>query len=84
MKTPGRRCSTTTPDVNDIKQFYTDPDYVKYCNSRQIRALYVNKTESNGPTAARYFARKLWGGETYFLQFNAHLRFVKRVGSPLY
>lgn len=36
----------------------------------------MNETESNGPTTARYFASKLWGGETYFLQADAHLRFA--------
>ena len=59
-----------------IEEFCTDPDYSKYCDSGQIRALYVNETESNGPTTARYFASKLWGGETYFLQADAHLRFA--------
>lgn len=68
--------SDREPDVNGIEQFCDDPDYVKYCDSGQIRALYVNETESNGPTTARYFASKLWGGETYFLQADAHLRFA--------
>ncbi|KAL3778410.1 hypothetical protein HJC23_004731, partial [Cyclotella cryptica] len=68
--------SDRPPDVNGIEQFCTDPEYSKYCDSGQIRALYVNETESNGPTTARYFASKLWGGETYFLQADAHLRFA--------
>jgi hypothetical protein len=54
--------------VLSIEEFCTDPEYTKYCDAGQIRALYVNETESNGPTTARYFASKLWGGETYFMQ----------------
>jgi hypothetical protein len=73
---PITEISDKPPDVNGIQQFCEDPDYAKYCDSGQIRALYVNETESNGPTTARYFASKLWGGETYFLQADAHLRFA--------
>ena len=73
---PMTQVSDRGPDVNGIEQFCTDPEYSKYCESGQIRALYVNETESNGPTTARYFASKLWGGETYFLQADAHLRFA--------
>ncbi len=74
---PITQVSDRPPDVNGIEQFCADPDYVKYCESGQIRVLYVNETESNGPTTARYFASKLWGGETYFVQADAHLRFAK-------
>lgn len=74
---PITEISDRAPDVNGIQQFCEDPDYTKYCESGQIRALYVNETESNGPTTARYFASKLWGGETYFLQADAHLRFAE-------
>ncbi len=74
---PITEVSDRPPDVNGIEQFCADPDYVKYCESGQIRVLYVNETESNGPTTARYFASKLWGGETYFVQADAHLRFAK-------
>ena len=73
---PITQISDRPPDVNGIEEFCADPEYTKYCESGQIRALYVNETESNGPTTARYFASKLWGGETYFLQADAHLRFA--------
>jgi hypothetical protein len=59
--------------IDSIEEFCTDPDYSKYCDAGQIRALYVNETESNGPTTARYFASKLWGGETYFMQASSSL-----------
>jgi len=73
---PITKISDRPPDVNGIEEFCGDPEYTKYCDNGQIRALYVNETESNGPTTARYFASKLWGGETYFLQADAHLRFA--------
>jgi hypothetical protein len=68
--------SDKAPDVNGIEEFCTDPSYIQYCNSGQIRVLYVNETESNGPCQARYLASKLWGGEMYYMQSDAHLRFV--------
>ncbi|KAL7465188.1 hypothetical protein ACHAXS_005520 [Conticribra weissflogii] len=74
---PITEVSDRPPDVNGIEEFCNDPEYKQYCDAGQIRALYVNETESNGPTTARYFASKLWGGETYFLQADAHLRFAQ-------
>ena len=62
------KISDKGPDVNGIEEFCSDPLYSKYCIAGHIRVLYVNETESNGPTQARYFASKLWGGETYFMQ----------------
>mmetsp|Transcript_17232 Transcript_17232/g.24258 ORF Transcript_17232/g.24258 Transcript_17232/m.24258 type:complete len:619 (+) Transcript_17232:50-1906(+) len=73
---PQTKVSDAPPDINGIEQFCTDPDYVQYCNSGQIRTLYVNETESLGPAAARYYASKLWGGETYYVQVDAHLQFA--------
>ena len=73
---PITEISDRPPDVNGIDEFCSDPEYKKYCDAGQIRVLYVNETESNGPTTARYFASKMWGGETYFMQSDAHLRFA--------
>lgn len=73
---PVTEISDRPPDHNGIEEFCGDPGYVQYCDSGQVRVLYVNETESNGPTTARYFASKLWGGETYFMQSDAHLRFA--------
>ena len=72
---PKTKVSDAPPDKNGVEEFCMDPNYKKYCEAGQVRALYVNETESLGPAAARYYASKLWGGETYFLQADAHLRF---------
>ena len=73
---PQTKVSDAPPDKNGVEEFCTDPSFKKYCEAGQIRALYVNETESLGPAAARYYASKLWGGETYYLQADAHLRFA--------
>jgi len=70
------KVSDAPPDKNGIELFCTDPDYKKYCDAGQIRVLYVHETESLGPAMARYFASKLWGGETYFMQSDSHLQFA--------
>jgi [Skp1-protein]-hydroxyproline N-acetylglucosaminyltransferase len=72
---PITKISDTVPDKNGIEEFCNDEDYKKYCERGQIRALYVNETEALGPSMARYHASKLWGGETYYVQADAHLRF---------
>jgi len=74
---PKTKVSDAPPDINGIEQFCTDPEFVHYCNAGQIRTLYVNETESLGPAAARYYASKLWGGETYYVQVDAHLQFAE-------
>mmetsp|Transcript_18785 Transcript_18785/g.26995 ORF Transcript_18785/g.26995 Transcript_18785/m.26995 type:complete len:279 (+) Transcript_18785:208-1044(+) len=40
-----------------------------------IRALHINEDESLGPYAARFFASKLWGGEQWYMQIDAHMTF---------
>ena len=42
----------------------------------RVRVMYVNESEALGPAMARYYASKLWAGETYFMQADAHLRFA--------
>lgn len=64
------------PDVNGIEDFCSDPKYRIYCDRGQIRALYIHDTDALGPAIARYYASKLWGGETYFLQMDSHLEFA--------
>jgi len=75
---PQTKVSDAPPDKNGVEEFCTDPSFKKYCEAGQIRVLYVNETESLGPAAARYYASKLWGGETYYLQADAHLRFAPK------
>jgi len=64
------------PDKNGVEGFCALPDYEKYCKSGQIRVLYVYDTDSQGPSMARYYASKLWGGETFVMQIDAHLKFA--------
>ena len=67
--------SDAPPDRNGIEEFCASPLYVKYCENGQIRVLYLHENESLGPAMARYYASKLYGGETYFMQADSHLQF---------
>lgn len=69
------KVSDAPPDPNGIAEFCEDPDYKRYCDRGQIRVLYFHENESLGPAMARYYASKLWGGEAYFMQVDAHLEF---------
>ena len=71
------KVSDAPPDPNGIENFCKLPDYKKYCDNGQIRVLYIHDTESLGPAMARYYASKLWAGETYFMQTDSHLRFAE-------
>lgn len=70
------KVSDAPPDPNGIEDFCNMPEYKKYCENGQVRALYVHETESLGPAMARYYASKLWGGETFFVQTDSHLMFA--------
>lgn len=64
------------PDRNGVELFCRNITFAKYCENGQVRALYVNETDALGPAPARYYNSKLWGGETYFCQVDAHLHFA--------
>jgi len=68
--------SPKPPDPNGVDEFCSNPDYQKYCDSGQVRVIYVHDTDALGPQTARYYASKLWGGETYFMQMDSHLEFA--------
>lgn len=72
-----RKILDAPPDKNGIEEFCNDPEFVKYCEAGQLRVLYVHETEALGPAVARYFTSKLWGGETYYVQVDAHLQFAR-------
>eukprot|EP00536_Pseudo-nitzschia_multiseries_P013986 jgi/Psemu1/213368/e_gw1.640.17.1 len=67
---------TIDANMNGIKEFCALPEYARYCDNGQIRVLYMHDTDSQGPSMARYYASKLWGGEAYIMQIDAHLRFA--------
>ncbi len=68
--------SPKPPDANGIEEFCTHENYKKYCESGQVRVIYVHDTDALGPQTARYYASKLWGGETYIMQMDSHLEFA--------
>ncbi len=71
------KVSDAPPDRNGIDEFCSSPRHKKYCDNGQVRVLYLHENESLGPAMARYYASKLWGGETYFAQTDSHLEFYK-------
>ena len=44
-----------------------------HCRAGRVRVLRVNETESLGPAFARYLASKLWLGEQFYVQIDAHM-----------
>jgi [Skp1-protein]-hydroxyproline N-acetylglucosaminyltransferase len=69
------KVSDAPPDNNGVEEFCNSSKHSQYCTNGQIRVLYIHEDESLGPAMARYYASKLYGGETYFMQVDAHLEF---------
>ena len=55
-------------DANGIEEFCGNPEFAHHCAAGRVRVLYVNESEALGPAMARYYASKLWAGETFFMQ----------------
>lgn len=53
---------------------FCDGEMGQYCD--HLRVLRINESESLGPAMARYFAAKLWQGEAYYMQIDAHSFFA--------
>jgi [Skp1-protein]-hydroxyproline N-acetylglucosaminyltransferase len=44
---------------------------------KNVRVIHLHEFEAAGPTWSRYLTSKLWRGEEYFLQIDAHMDFVE-------
>ena len=64
------------PDL-DVYKTFCEGEGKKYCDNGQVRILNIDEPESLGPYAARYFASKMWFGEQWFMQTDAHMTFAK-------
>ena len=47
----------------------------QYCD--HLRIMRINESESLGPAMGRYFAAKLYQGESYYLQIDSHMFFAE-------
>ncbi|CAM9164550.1 unnamed protein product, partial [Scytosiphon promiscuus] len=72
----GQVIEDTEPDVNCYVEFCRTRLGSEFCNSGNVRDFFVREEEALGPAVARYLASKLWMGETYFMQIDAHSLFV--------
>lgn len=61
--------------AGEDKEKCTAENTVKYNNN--IRRINLDYTDAKGPTWARYLASTLYNGETYFMQIDSHVLFIK-------
>jgi len=64
------------PDVDCYKSF-CEGEGMEFCDNGQVRVLNIEESESLGPYAARFFASKLWFGEQWYMQIDAHMTFAQ-------
>jgi len=64
------------PPDDDCEAKFCETEMGKpICDNKQVRVLNIDESDSLGPYAARYFASKLWYGENWFMQTDAHMTF---------
>lgn len=68
------------PDTDCIEQFCVDNP--KTC-ARQVRILRLGERESYGPFFGRYLSSKLYRGENFLLQIDAHTKFRRHWDAAL-
>jgi hypothetical protein len=67
---------TDVPPDQDCHRAFCESDVGhEHCAAGRVRALHMDENESLGPYAARYFASKLWYGEQWYMQIDAHMFF---------
>jgi hypothetical protein len=64
------------PPDDDCYKLFCENEGKEVCARGQVRVLNIDEPESLGPYAARYFASKLWYGEQWFMQTDAHMTFA--------
>jgi [Skp1-protein]-hydroxyproline N-acetylglucosaminyltransferase len=64
------------PDEDCYARFCATDLGKPICARGQVRVLNIDEPESLGPYAARYFTSKLWFGEEWFMQTDAHMTFA--------
>ena len=72
----GGKVEHVEPDVDCYKSF-CEGEGKGRCDNGQVRVLNIDEPESLGPYAARYFASKMWLGEQWFMQTDAHMTFAQ-------
>lgn len=73
----GGKTESVEPDQDCYKAFCDTEDGRAHCAAGRVRPLDIDEPESLGPYAARYFASKLWYGEQWFMQTDAHMTFAQ-------
>ena len=69
----------------EYPQLHPDPDCLaglceselgrKHCEAGRIRILRLQESEAFGPLFSRFLNAKMWRGENYYLQIDAHTEF---------
>jgi len=62
---------------SDIDTIFNDKYNLIQPFLNNIRIIRIPFFEAKGPTYARYLCSTLWNGESYYLQIDSHIRFVK-------
>jgi len=62
-------------DKDCAKEFCESDAGRAHCEAGRVRILRLNEAQAYGPFFARYLNAKLWRGENYFMQLDAHSKF---------
>jgi [Skp1-protein]-hydroxyproline N-acetylglucosaminyltransferase len=73
----GGKVEPVEPDEDCYKAFCETKEGKERCDRDQVRLLDIDEPESLGPYAARFFASKMWYGEQWFMQTDAHMTFIQ-------
>jgi Glycosyltransferase (GlcNAc) len=65
------------PDLDCYESFCQTEVGRPHCDAGHVRVLRMEEPDSLGPYMARYLASKLWYGEEWYMQIDAHMTFAQ-------
>lgn len=70
-----RRLVPSDPDPHCAREFCESEFGKPHCEAGRVRVLRMQEYEAWGPFFARFLASKVWNGQNYILQIDAHTQF---------
>merc|ERR1712072_500945 len=70
-----RRLVPADPDPSCVDDFCASDFGEPHCTAGRVRVLKLQEYEAWGPFFARFLASKVWNGQNYILQIDAHTQF---------
>eukprot|EP00927_Polykrikos_kofoidii_P022115 TRINITY_DN20719_c0_g1_i1.p1 TRINITY_DN20719_c0_g1~~TRINITY_DN20719_c0_g1_i1.p1 ORF type:complete len:639 (+),score=102.05 TRINITY_DN20719_c0_g1_i1:170-2086(+) len=71
-----RRIVPAKPDEDCYDELMKQPDLSRHLKAGRVKTLRLNESQALGPFFSRYLATKMFQGQSYIVQVDAHSKFL--------